>query len=154
MCDKLEFRIFDAKDREDWADIYEKDECHAVDIYINGEEICSILKKIERSQDDTGNLAGDYGHREPRWLYSDLKEALVEGTYNYKYGVELLCCSSCGEEGCWSVMAKVKDDGEFIYWKDFHHNHRDWVYNLSYKFDKQEYEAQMKKMNSFPKSFE
>ncbi len=149
MCDKLEFKIFDPKDKELWADIYEKREIYATEIYINGEEICSILEKIERPQDDTGKLAGEYGHREVKWLYDDLCESLIEGTYSYEDGVELLCCAGCGDEGCWSVVAEVEDDGEFIYWKNFRHNHRDWVYNISYKFDKNEYKVQMEKIEQF-----
>ena len=156
MTDKLEFKLIDpVQNGEKWADdeIFVRKDLRAVEIYLNGHEIIDILKEIEMPfalDEGHPDIAGGYGHNEPKILYRDLSESLVEGTYNQKYGVELLCCGSCGFSGCWSAVAYVRRDDDFVYWENFKQNHREnWKYDLSYKFDRNEYEKQMEKLKKF-----
>lgn len=136
--DALEFRIINPKGIEAWAD--DCDICEAVEIYINGREIVELLKEIETPfAIDEGeiDLAGAYGHLTPAELYSELNDADESA---------LLCCDSCGLIGCWSVLVSVEMDEKYVYWKEFEHNHRKWKYNISYKFDRKEYEDALKQL--------
>lgn len=151
--DKLEFKLIDAKkSNEAWAEDCEKS-IFVVEIYINGKEIVSMLKEIEQPYCDTegaSEIAGGYGHNLPEDLYKNLSEAIIEDTYSNKYGVTLLCCRDCGFSGCWSVILSVRQTKDYVYWENFRHNHREnWKYNLSYKFDRTEYDKAMEQLKSF-----
>ena len=134
--DILKFEIINPKGKEDWADDYDASE--AVEIYINGREIIELLKEIETPLAmDEGHIgiAGAYGHLTPKQLYSELND--IEES-------ALLCCGDCGFIGCWSIFIRVEMDKGYVYWKEFRNNHRDWKYNVSYKFNRQEYENALK----------
>lgn len=151
--DKLEFKLIDAKkSNEPWAEDCETP-IFVVEIYINGKEVVPILKEIEQPYCDaegTPEIAGGYGHNLPEDLYKALSEAIIEGTYSNKYGVELLCCRDCGFSGCWSAITHIRQTEDYIYWESFENNHRkNWKYNLSYKFDKAEYDKAMKQLKSY-----
>lgn len=157
MTDKLEFKLIKPSSKgEIWAED-EGRNLRAVEIYINNRELVDILREIEKpfaEEEGHPNLAGGYGHNIPQILYKDFTEALIPETYSQLYGVELLCCKDCGVPGCWSPKAKIRQDEEFVYWEDFCQNHRkNWVYNLSYKFAKAEYEAEMEKLKSFAEEY-
>ena len=138
--DILEFKIMNPKGKEDWADDYDISE--AVEIYINKREMIELLKEIETpfaSAEGHINIAGAYGHLTPGQLYSELTDSGE---------CALLCCNDCGFIGCWSVMVNVERDDSYVYWKEFRHNHRDWKYNISYKFDRLEYESALKQLET------
>ena len=117
MVDQLEFKLVKASEvNEDWMDDFDI-EGNIVEIYINGQEIIPLLKKIEEPyaiEEGYPDLAGGYGHRLSEELHKELTEAFCEGTYAYKEGVELLCCSACGISGCWSVVVYVKQEEDFV----------------------------------------
>ena len=158
--DKIEFRLINPVEKgEEWAEDYMfgSKEPRAVEIYINNREIIDILKEIElpfAEEEGHPSLAGGYGHNVPKFLYESLNDAFVEGTYNQQCGVEILCCGDCGFPGCWSAVAYVRQDDDFVYWENFRQNHRkNWKYNLSYKFDRAEYEKEMEKLKGFNEEF-
>lgn len=100
------------------------------------------MKPIEQPYcDEEGHpdIAGSYGHNSPKYLYESLMNAMKKDSYGAKDGVELLCCGGCGDSGCWSALAFIREDEEFVYWEKIEHNHRNWEYNLSYKFEKSVY---------------
>ena len=66
--------------------------------------------------------------------------------YSSKYGVELSCCPDCGVGGCWSVMCHFRAENDVVYMERFHHNHRDWKYDLSYCFTRENFEAEIQKL--------
>ena len=37
------------------------------------------------------------------------------------------------------MRTTVREDEDYVYWTEFEHNHRDWKYNLEYRFDKKQY---------------
>lgn len=136
--DVLEFKIFNPQGKENWAD--DSDVYEAVEIYINGKEIVELLKEIETPfaiDEGETDLAGAYGHLTPGELYSELKD--VEES-------ALLCCDGCGLSGCWSVLINIETDENYVYWKDFKHNHREWKYGIAYKFDRKTYEEILKEL--------
>ena len=136
--DMVEFKLFNPQGKEDWAEDFDANQ--AVEIYINGKEIIEILKEIETPyamSEGHVDIAGAYGHLTPKQLYSELTDTDESA---------LLCCDGCGFTGCWSVLVKVEEDDNYIYWKNFRHNHRDWKYDISYKFGRIEYENAVKQL--------
>lgn len=147
MPDEIEFRIINPRELEPWA--LNSNISKVTEIYLNGSEIIEILKKIELQYAvDEGHptIAGAYGHLRPSILLRNLKESLVPDSYSQKYGAELLCCLDCGDSGCWSVSVSVQQDEDYVYWKNFRHNHRDWDYGLSFMFERAAYESQLEKL--------
>ena len=129
MLDRLSFRIINPIGKEEW--VQNSNISQVVEIYLNGVEIVSILKEIETpyaNEENHANLAGAYGHVSPDELYANLTK--------YEEDIEILCCSGCGESGCWWIIVDIEKDEKFVYWKRFRNNHRDWKYDISYKFDK------------------
>ena len=152
--DILEFRVDSAeKLQEPWVlDEYSPDEIpniRLVRIFINGQDLKEIVTDIEKpymiesgcSTDDA-----DYGLNTVEHMRSQFEELTVETSYSSKYGIELFCCPDCGIGGCWSVMCHFRVENEVIYMERFHHNHRDWKYDLSYCFTKENFESEMKKL--------
>ena len=120
---------------------------NVAEIYINGVEITDIIRPIEQpyaEQEGHPELAGDYGHNPSGELHKMLENALIEGTYEAEEGVELLCCRGCGECGCWSIEVYMKEDDKFVYWYKIKHNHREWKYDLTFKFEKEAYHQALK----------
>jgi len=142
MIDSIKFRLINLiEEKEEWALDYESLPT-AVEIYINNHELISILKEIEApfaEAEGHSDLAGAYGHISSNLLYKDLSDVLNGNKFLMENGVELLCCSGCGDSGCWSILVFVSQDEDYIYWNNFKHNHRNWKYDISYKFDKKEY---------------
>ncbi len=143
MADTLEWKLIDpVAAKEAWA-LEHGSRCMGVEIYLNGQEIVSLLREIElpyATQEGKLHLAGDYGHNAPQHLYKMLTEETE---------VELLCCGGCGDSGCWSVVVTVREEEDYVYWEHFAHNHRDWEYPLSYCFDRQEYEQALQQLRGF-----
>lgn len=144
--------MFDSiKAGEPWAADYGSNH-QVVEVIIDGKSILDIIRRIEKPYlqeegllrlQDHGN---DYGHISPKDLYDSLLSATVNGSFSYDFGVYLFCCGGCGEPGCWSVTFHVKEDEKFVCWYNFEHNHRDWAYNLNYKFEKKAYQMAMNKL--------
>lgn len=145
----LDFKLIDAVSAgEAWAEDAEEP-INVVEIYIDGVELAEIFRTIEIpycEAEEHPDLAGDYGHVPAKCLYRDLIEATVEGSFSSQLGVYPLCCRDCGEPGCWSVTFRVREDDEYVWWFGFEHEHRDWEYNLEFKFPKKDYSAAMAKL--------
>ena len=152
MADELEFKLVDPiEKKEEWA-LEFKSTQKVVEIYLNGRELVEILKEIETPyalEEGHPSLAGAYGHNYAKELYADLTETMTEGTYCHEKGVELLCCSGCGDKGCWSVLVMVKQDEDYVYREQFRNNHRKWNYDIAFQFTKKDYEQAMQKLKTF-----
>lgn len=150
----LNFKLIDPiLNDEEWAKDM-KNPPKVVEIYIDGVEITEIFRKIEVpycEQEGDPNLAGDYGHMPVKELYEDLSEATIEGSYSNKLGVYPVCCGGCGEPGCWSVTFRVRESDEFVWWYGFEHEHREWKYDLEFKFLKSDYLKEMNKLIEWKK---
>lgn len=147
----LDFKMFDPVEAgEVWAVDFGSNH-KVVEIYIDGKRLLDTIRKIEvpyAKEEGHPDLAGDYGHVSPSELYSDLSTATDENSYSYELGVYLFCCAGCGEPGCWSVTLQVKEDEESVYWYNFEHEHRDWEYNLTYRFEKNAYAQALHKLKN------
>lgn len=144
----LDFEMFDPEEAgEEWALTWGSDH-KAVEVYIDGKKLLDIIREIEvpyAEEEGNPELAGSYGHVSPESLYIDLCRTSLEEDPNeqksyYDGRVYLFCCRDCGEVFCWTVSFRVKEDEEFVYWYDFRNMHRWWGYNLTFKFEKEDYQ--------------
>lgn len=160
----LDFEVFDpVVAGEEWALSWGSD-YKVTEIYIDGRKLLDIIREIELpyaieegrirraagyagEDEDFSDHAGKYGHLSPKELYMDLNtEAAAAGDPNNDRAY-LFCCENCGEIFCWTVSMKVREDERYVYWYDFEHERRpSWEYNLTYKFEKKEYEEALWKL--------
>ena len=150
----LDFEMFDpVKAGEMWAVDYGSNH-KVVEIIIDGKKLIDIINEIEKPYLKAEGIDAGYGHNSPKWLYSDLTAALDDKRYfDYDYDdIYLFVCDECGEPGCWTVHCRLKEEDGFVYWYDFHHSHRDWEYDLTFRFEKSAYEKAMRKLDSMAKS--
>ena len=146
--DTMDFQLFDPIEAgEEWAiDIGSRHK--VVRIILNGMDFLDIVRPIEQpyKKEEGLDLDGeDYGHISAADLYGDLKLA-TDPIYGDR--VYLCCCGSCGEPGCWGITMQVKEEDDAIIWYDFEHEHRDWEYNLLFRFDKSEYNTALKRLSN------
>lgn len=140
--DTLRFELFDPYEaKEDWAIDYGPGR-HAVRIYVNDKELNALFVELEDQEDGTATPTDPsdmYGHT-GLGLAKALKSKSAAS-----YGVYLCCCSSCGEEGCWGVLAKVRESDAEVVWYGFEHEHRPYTYGgLEFHFERHAYDEQMK----------
>ncbi|MBN1430157.1 MAG: hypothetical protein JXB07_17440 [Anaerolineae bacterium] len=55
----------------------------------------------------------------------------------------LLLECTCGITGCWFLQARIEVGAECVRWYDFSQFHRDWEYDLEFRFERGEYERQL-----------
>ena len=144
--DTISFELFDAyAGGERWAEEYEAP-LLTVKIFINGQELNALFVAFE---DHYENLEHDnpnevYGHLEPFFLLRCLTSEYAE-----TYGASLNCCSDCACEGCWEVRVHISETDDEVIWHDFEHEHRHYPYNWQFRFKKEEYEKQIKLLESW-----
>jgi len=121
-----------------------------VEYYINGVCLLDLIRELEApfaEKEDPPMKPADYGHNPSCYMAEQFSTALTPDDYYYDYGVELYCCSGCGESGCWSVVCKFREDGDHILMTEFHHNHRqNWQYPVSFRFTRENFDAEMRKL--------
>ena len=139
----LKFEFFDPVEAgETWAITWGFD-YKVVEIYVDGEKLLDIIREIEApyaKEEGYPELAGAYGHISPKDLYFGLGTALIENSDACDNKVYLFCCEDCGDILCWSISFMVKEDEKYVYWYDFKHEHRNWKYDLTFRFEKEENE--------------
>ena len=143
--DRLSIKLADPKELgEEWA-LKLQESPTVAEVYINGEELISIVRERESKIKDADDFCepGSYGHLSVDELYRELHEAQA-GQYEYAH---LLCCNDCGDCFCWSVQARISVGLKYVTWT-LSHNHRDWDYDLTYRFDKQMYSEFIKKIRA------
>ncbi len=147
----LSFKLLDPVEAgEPWALSYGAFD-KVVDIVIDDKSLLETIRAIEMPYMEAEGFEPEvadfnYGHRNPRELYYELSTAESEeeiDSFAHEYGAELYCCADCGESGCWSVLTHIRVESDFVYWFDFEQNHRDWAYNLEFKFKRTQYDQAM-----------
>ena len=151
--DTLRFELIDPYEaKEKWAVEEYFPGLHAVRIYVNNKELNSLFVELEDKEDGTTRPTQPsdmYGHV-GLWLAKDLKSESAAS-----YGVSLCCCSSCGDEGCWGVRAKVRESDEEVVWYGFEHEHRPYTYGgLEFHFERNAYYAQLKILEGWVKQYQ
>jgi|SRR5690606_7583408 len=144
---KIEFKI-EKKNNRDWEAEYE-----AVRILIDGKDLIDRLREFEKpfAKKENSDVAGSYEGMPPQNLYENLTE---EPIYENNKIAILEC--TCGCEGCWDFLIEVKENENIITWTNFENNHRGreshnfWDYSSfkDLKFDKKEYQQNIKKLKA------
>ncbi|MGD1919742.1 MAG: hypothetical protein ACFCAD_13130 [Pleurocapsa sp.] len=138
------------------------------DIYINNRSLIDIVKEIElagiradyesyenKEDEDLNELllvAGDYQPL-PLWMIKFSSRYFLDEAKDFtgkfmakpeniiRNKTTLLGCT-CRIIECWYLLAKITLTENTVTWSDFQNFHRDWwQYNLSFTFDRQQYEA-------------
>lgn len=126
-----------------------------VQIYINGKNLISILKRIESQYDK--KIAGQYKGLPPEIVYSPSTHLLGVSNQDLDYhddkSVLLIC--ECGVAGCWDFVVKISTTDEVVSWSEFEQSHRGpesvsghWKYDeLSpFVFNRKQYESALHNM--------
>lgn len=150
--DTLRLELIDPYEaKEKWAVEEYFPGLHAVRIYVNNNELNSLFVELEDKEDGTTRPTQPsdmYGHV-GLWLAKDLKSESAAS-----YGVSLCCCSDCGDEGCWGVRAKVRENEDEVVWYGFEHEHRPYTYGgLEFHFERRAYDAQMEILEGWVKQY-
>ena len=144
---RLDIRIYDA---EEAGKIWDLSSFwgRVADITIDGQRLIDmILREEAPSREREGGGLSEYTLVKAEHLYNDLMEAAQEGTYSNKFGV-YACCCPCGQQGCFDVSFFVTETDDSVIWHTFHHEHRAWPYHLRFRFRKQQYARQMRRLKN------
>ncbi|MFH2106977.1 MAG: hypothetical protein ABII22_06990 [Candidatus Micrarchaeota archaeon] len=141
---------------------------YVVTIYVNGENLASILEKIEYplifaesmknnennrkfSEQYAESVAGDYFGLPNGEVFFPSKRFLGEKAG--KDGRTTLLICHCGNEGCADFKAKITVNKETVEWSNFLGGNPDWKYdklgsNGKFVFDRKRYESELAKKTS------
>lgn len=116
--------------------------------FIDGYDLHSLVFAYEKKQFPDDPAAG--GGYLPIRTINDENECYFtrtskEDDFIHEGGALLLTCE-CDEWGCWNLFCTIEFDGETVVWKDFRKHHRDWKYDLEFRFDKQKYLAEFERI--------
>lgn len=136
--------------------------------YINNRSLINIVKEIEitciakeceeyspEDDENSYSVAGDYIPL-PIYMIKFPSRYLLDEPKDFTYGINtsnpmkskttLLGCK-CGIIECWFLSAKISLTESKVTWSDFQNFYRDnWEYNLSFTFDRKQYELQLNKI--------
>ena len=143
---RLDIKIYDG---EDAGRIWEIGFGGRVaDITIDGRRLIDMLLEKEAPYwEEEGKEYGGYSPVKAEWLYDDLMRATADGNYESRFAV-YCCCCECGQPGCWDVSFFVTETEDSVIWYGFQHAHRAWAYGLRFRFRKQQYDRQMRRLKN------
>lgn len=117
-------------------------------VFINNQDVLEIARQAEQKSaaqsPAEGTQAGLYHHITAAELYDGLTSA--EKSQDQEYA-PLLCCT-CDDSRCANVSVKVERTQESVLWNDMC-NSCDEHFNLSFRFDVEEYAAFMRKLKQY-----
>ena len=144
---RLDIRVYDGGAA---ARLWESGVCwdRVADINVDGQRLIDlILWKEAPYREREGKGPGSYVPVKASRLYEGLKAAATEGSYENEFGV-YCCCCSCGEQGCWDVSFFVAETEDSVIWYAFRHEHTAWEYGLYFRFRKQQYARQLRRLKN------
>lgn len=137
------------------------------EIRINGAPLLDVIREAElpsataeyderTANGETGiyNLAGEYLYMPPSMYFLPNRNLLDEPYSLAAIGfaipendpqsqkATILQCT-CGVPDCWFLMTHITLEQNVVRWSAFEQFHRDWKYNLSFNFDRTDYESQL-----------
>ena len=119
-----------------------------IDFEVNGRDLRDIVREIESpfaEAEGHPQLAGQYTGLPASHLLPPSQHLFGQptGAYGYTAKVTLLQCS-CGEPGCWPLLARVTTTADAVVWSEFEQPHRRgrWSYEKlgPFVFDRRQYE--------------
>jgi hypothetical protein len=129
----------------------------ALRILVDGRDLAEIVGDHERPYADAEghpNIAGGYAGLDPRQLDRPISEhfwrcARFRSRVRTGGKTVLLGCT-CGEPGCWPLMASIEVHPEEVVWRDFEQPHRGgrWSYESfgPFVFDRSRYEQALRSL--------
>jgi len=129
-----------------------------INLKVNGRDLRDIVREIESpfaEAEGHPQLAGQYTGLPVSHLMPPSQHLLGQptGPYSYTDKVTLLQCS-CGEPGCWPLLARVTVTADTVVWNEFEQPHRRgyWRYEDlgSFVFDRSQYELALETVSQAP----
>ena len=120
-----------------------------VSYYINGIALLDMIRKAEApycEAEENPELTADYALNSKQMMLRQFEYALDPNSPFYEESIDLFCCAGCLISDCWSVCCTIREEGDFILMTDFYHNHRDWNYPFEFRFAKENFYAELKKL--------
>lgn len=121
----------------------------ATSYYINGISLLDMIREVEApycEAEECPELTASYALNSKEVMRRQFNRALDSNSFFYEEGIGLFCCEACFMICCWSVFCKIREEGDFILMTDFYHNHRDWTYPFVFRFTKEIFFAELKKL--------
>lgn len=148
--DVLELKILWTIDEIDEETEDEPFQYFGVDFIINGVSLFEMIREIEIlyfEEEGHPDLAGDYALESADIMHRMIMAVINEKDYADE-GFSLYCCAECHFADCWGVYCKLKEDGDYMVMKDFEHNHRNLIYPFEFRFTKENFYSEIKKLTS------
>jgi tetratricopeptide (TPR) repeat protein len=129
------------------------------EIYINDRALIDIVREIEEpfvhleiekrhaAGGDIRDYSGEYSYLLARWVLLPSRRLLDEP--DDLRGAMVLGCT-CGWPDCWCIRAQIAITDSTVEWSNFSHDFRDWEYNLGFRFERNQYLAQLSKAVTLP----
>ena len=100
-----------------------------VDIVIDGQNLVDIIRAYElplATREGHPDIAGGYQGSPPRAVFLPSRQLLGEPSpyYSNRAGKTQLLQCTCGEAGCWPLMARVTITAEQVIWDQFEQPYR------------------------------
>ncbi len=122
-----------------------------VRLAVNGADLVDLVRDVElpfASADDEVDLAGSYTGLHPDALLPPSRHLLgspAAGLFDGEKAYVLGC--TCGEAGCWPLLARIQIHDRTVSWSDFENGFRsEWKYEGlgPFNFDRAQYEAALR----------
>ncbi len=126
----------------------------ALRVEVDGQRLAELATAVEapfRAAEGSPPRGASYAGL-PKWRFDDLLEHFLGGTKSHWYcgpdeKTVLLGCT-CGEPGCWPLMARVDAAAGTVTWSDFEQPHRRGRWSFDglgpFRFDRGAYEAALR----------
>lgn len=140
----------------------------AGEIIINGSPLLDLVRMVEQpfvdrelaarisageEPSEIHLVAGEYCYPSQRLLRLPCRNLLDEpacvaekGFGNVRgseLGKALILECTCGQTECWFLAARIELTADHVRWHSFSQYHRNWSYELTFEFNREQYERQL-----------
>lgn len=121
-----------------------------ISIRVNGRDLRDLAAEVERpyaAADGDPGLAGSYEGLHVWAIDGAVDHFLGEPRASwFEDGDTVLLGCTCGEWGCWPLVADITVGGAGVTWTRFRNGHRDWDLSAlgPFEFDRVEYTRQVR----------
>jgi tetratricopeptide (TPR) repeat protein len=123
--------------------------CVVAEIYINDRALLDIVREIEKSFGESN--PGDYSYLIATSVLLPSRY-LLDKPDDLDSGRSMVLGCTCGWPECWCLRVRIAVTDSTVEWSDFRHDFRDWEYNLGFRFDQNQYLAELSKVVPLPTS--
>ena len=136
----------------------------AVDYVINGRDLLTLVREVERPyavSEGHPNLAGDYAPLPHYWFRESpeyfLGNEIGPARWPGSPWTVLYACGGCREVGCWPLLVTIESAVDVVRWSDFRQPYRApgrpavvWEYDAlgPFVFDRSLYETELRRLHA------